>query len=99
MGDCKALRRVLGADRFVMIASFTGVTALQLVVGLILLYLFSYQHGAWQHLILPALTLGITGGDWYSRMMRSSLVNVLRQDDILTARAKDTTKRIVVLKP
>lgn len=105
-GIYAALRRDTGADRLVMIASFAGVSAPQFVVGLILLYLFSYQlgwlplggYGTWQHLILPALTLGITGGGWYSRMMRSSLINVLRQDYIRTARAKGATERIVIFK-
>lgn len=105
-GIYAALRRDTGADRLMMIASFAGVSAPQFVVGLILLYLFSYRlgwfplggYGTWQHLILPALTLGITGSGWYSRMMRSELVNVLRQDYIRTARAKGATERIVVLK-
>lgn len=105
-GIYAALRRDTGVDRLVMIASFTGVSAPQFVVGLILLYLFSYRlgwfplggYGTWQHLILPALTLGITGGGWYSRIMRSSLVNVLHQDYIRTARAKGATERIVVFK-
>jgi len=105
-GIYAALRRDTGADRLVMIASFAGVSAPQFVVGLILLYLFSYQlgwfplggYGTWQHLVLPALTLGITGGGWYSRMMRSSLVNVLRQDYIRTARAKGATESVVILK-
>lgn len=106
-GIYAALRRDTGVDRLVMIASFTGVSAPQFVVGLILLYLFSYRlgwfplggYGTWQHLILPALTLGITGGGWYSRIMRSSLVNVLHQDYIRTARAKGATERIVVFTP
>jgi peptide/nickel transport system permease protein len=34
------------------------------------------------------LTLGILGAGWYSRMMRSSMIEVLRQDFIRTARAK-----------
>ena len=45
-------------------------------------------YGTLSHLILPAVTLGLAGGGWYSRMMRSSMIEVLRQDYIRTARAK-----------
>ncbi len=45
-------------------------------------------YGSLAHLILPAVTLGLAGGGWYSRMMRSSMIEVLRQDYIRTARAK-----------
>ena len=39
----------------------------------------------------------LPGGGWYSRMMRSSMVDVLRQDFIRTARSKGLTERSVVL--
>ena len=54
--------------------------------------------GSLSHLVLPALTLGIAGGGWYSRMMRSTMVDVLRQDYIRTARAKGVPGWQVVLK-
>jgi peptide/nickel transport system permease protein len=74
-------------------------------VGLLLLYVFANLlgwfplscFGTLSHLILPALTLGIAGGGWYSRMMRSSMVEVLGQDYIRTARAKGLSGRRVVL--
>lgn len=101
-----AIRKDTGGDRLVMVLSFLGVSAPQFAVGLILLYLLSYKlgwfplggYGSWRHLILPALTMGITGGGWYSRMMRSSLVNVMRQGYIRTAKAKGASERIVVFK-
>ncbi|HEY9620767.1 MAG TPA: ABC transporter permease [Crinalium sp.] len=105
-GIYAAVKRDTGGDRFVMVMSFIGVSAPQFAVGLILLYVFSYQlgwfplsgYGSWKHLVLPALTLGIAGGGWYSRMMRSSMVDVMRQGYIRTARAKGASGRIVVFK-
>ena len=47
--------------------------------------------------MLPALTLGVTVAGWYSRMSRSSMVEVLRQDYIRTARAKGLSEWRVVL--
>ena len=83
-------------DRALMVASFTAVSAPQFVVGILLLYVFAVQlgwfpiggYGTFAHLVLPALTLGILGGGWYARMTRSAMIDVLRQDYIVTARAK-----------
>ena len=103
-GIFAAVRRDTGSDRAIIVLSFIGVSAPQFAVGLILLYLFGYQlawlplggYGTWRHLILPALTLGIAGGGWYSRMIRSSMVDVLRQSYIRTARAKGANQWRVV---
>jgi peptide/nickel transport system permease protein len=104
-GIMAAARRGRGADRGIMIASFLGVSTPQFVVGLLLLYVFANLlgwfplsgYGTLGHLVLPALTLGIAGGGWYSRMMRSSMIDVLRQDYIRTARAKGLSERAVLL--
>lgn len=105
-GIYAAVKRDTGGDRLVMVLSFIGVSAPQFAVGLILLYLFSYKlgwfplggYGSWRHLVLPAVTLGIAGGGWYSRMMRSSMVEVMRQGYIRTARAKGASEPVVVFK-
>ncbi|MEX1108059.1 MAG: ABC transporter permease [Dongiaceae bacterium] len=104
-GIYAATKRGRRSDRGIMIFSFAGVSAPQFVVGLLLLYIFAYRfgwfpmsgYGTLGHLILPALTLGIAGGGWYSRMMRSSMIEVLRQDYVRTARAKGLAERSVVL--
>ncbi len=105
-GTFAATRRGRRADRLVMMLSFAGVSAPQFVVGLLLLYVFAYLlgwfplsgYGTLSHLVLPALTLGIAGGGWYSRMIRSSMVDVLRQDYIRTARAKGLPEASVILR-
>ena len=40
---------------------------------------------------------GITGGGWYGRMTRSSMIDVLRQDYIRTAKAKGASNSRIVL--
>ncbi len=95
-GIYAASRRGRPADRAIMVASFAAVSAPQFVVGILLLYVFAVQlgwfpiggYGTLWHLVLPALTLGLLGGGWYARMMRSAMIEVLRQDYIVTARAK-----------
>ena len=76
-----------------MVVSFVSVSAPQFVVGILLLYVFAVHlgwfpisgYGSFANLVLPSLTLGILGAGWYSRMMRSSMIDVLRQDFIRTA--------------
>ncbi|MDB5585374.1 MAG: glutathione transporter permease GsiC [Devosia sp.] len=96
MGLVAALRRGTWVDSSLMVVSFVGVSAPQFVIGILLLYVFAVQlgwfpiggYGTFRHLVLPALTLGILGSGWYARMMRSSMLDVLRQDYIRTAHAK-----------
>ncbi|MEP9399625.1 ABC transporter permease [Mesorhizobium sp. KR2-14] len=100
MGVIAALRRGTKVDNGLMIVSFLGVSAPQFVIGILLLYVFAVQlgwfpiggYGTFAHLVLPSITLGFLGAGWYSRMMRSSLLDVLRQDYIRTARAKGLTR-------
>ncbi|MCB1489159.1 MAG: ABC transporter permease [Bauldia sp.] len=96
MGLFAAIRRGGRIDQTLMVISFVAVSAPQFVVGILLLYVFAVYlgwfpiggYGSFSHLVLPAITLGILGAGWYSRMMRSSMIDVLRQDFIRTARAK-----------
>lgn len=104
MGIAAALMRGRVADQVLMMTSFVTVSAPQFVVSLLLLYVFAVKlgwfpiggYGTLWHLVLPALTLGILGSGWYSRMMRSSMIDVLRADFIRTARAKGLTQTRVV---
>jgi len=49
-----------------------------------------------QHLVLPALTLGIVYVAQYSRLMRASMIDALNADYVRTARAKGLPERIVI---
>ena len=106
MGLWAAVRRGTVTDRALMVGSFVGVSAPQFVVGLLLLYVFGVRlgwlpisgYGSAAHIVLPALTLGILGAGWYARMVRSSMIDVLRQDFIRTARAKGLSRRVVLFR-
>ena len=106
MGVMAALWRGRMADQALMMASFVTVSAPQFVVSLLLLYVFTVElgwfpiggYGTLWHLVLPAVTLGILGSGWYSRMMRSSMIEVLGADFIRTARAKGLTRARVILR-
>ena len=106
LGVIAALRRGSALDQGLMVGSFVAVSAPQFVVGLLLLYIFAVKldwfpisgYGSFSNLVLPSVTLGILGSGWYSRMMRSSMIDVLRADYIRTARAKGLGRVRVVLR-
>ncbi|TIX68715.1 MAG: ABC transporter permease [Mesorhizobium sp.] len=106
MGLLAAVRRGTATDQTLMVASFVGVSAPQFVVGLLLLYIFAVRlgwfpiggYGTWRHLVLPSLTMGILGAGWYARMMRSSMIDVLRQDYMRTARAKGLARGAIIFR-
>lgn len=105
-GTLAAIRRNGFADRAVMTLAFVGVSAPQFVVALLLLYVFAATLGWFPmsgfgtpaHVVLPALTLGLLGAGWYARMVRSTMIDVLNQDYIRTARAKGLSLRRVILR-
>ena len=96
LGTIAALRRNSSVDQGLMIAALMFISTPQYVVSLSLIYVFSYWlgwfpiggYGEFKHLVLPAIALGLLGGGWYARVTRSSVIEVLRQDFIRTARAK-----------
>ena len=100
MGIAAAVRRGRPVDQALMVASFVFVSAPQFVVGILLLYVFAVRlgwfpiggYGTPAHVVLPALTLGLIGAGWYGRIVRSSLIDVLGQDFVRTARAKGLTR-------
>lgn len=72
-------------------------------LGLILLYWFGFKipifplggPGGIMHLILPSLTWGITGAAYYIRLLKTSMLEVMSQDYVRTARAKGASERHV----
>jgi ABC-type dipeptide/oligopeptide/nickel transport system permease component len=104
VGAIAAFRRNTQADRLVMFGAFAFVSTPQFLLGYTLLYVFAFWlgwfpiggYGSFSHVVLPALTLGLLGGGWYARMMRSSVIEVLRQDFVRTARAKGLSRARII---
>ncbi|HEX6118493.1 MAG TPA: ABC transporter permease [Dongiaceae bacterium] len=96
LGMIAGSRRGTATDQAVMVSALVFVSMPQFVISLTLLYFFAYWlgwfpiggYGEFKHLVLPSITLGLLGGGWYARVTRSSVIEVLRQDFIRTARAK-----------
>jgi peptide/nickel transport system permease protein len=104
MGLLAAVWRGSSVDQGLMVASFVFASTPQFLMGIVLLYVFAVHlhwfpmggYGTLSQLVLPALTLGVLGAGWYSRIMRSSMIDVLRQDFIRTAKAKGIAPAAVV---
>lgn len=105
-GILAALRPNSPIDLMVMIGALIGVSMPVFWFGLLAILIFSVQlgwfpvagRGTIRHLVLPALTLGLSSMAIIARMTRSSMLEVLNQDFIRTARAKGLLNRTVVLK-
>lgn len=103
-GIFAAVKRGKAGDKSLMVLSFIGVSSPQFIAAILVLYVFAVKlgwfpiggYGTFAHLVLPALTLGILGSGWYSRVMRSSMIDILRQDYIRTARAKGAKEGRVI---
>lgn len=96
------------ADAAVMTLALLGISTPVFWLGMMLILLFAvtlgwfpisgYGEGNWRHLVLPALTLGALNTGYIARMTRGSLLEVLREDYLRTARAKGLRERVVLLK-
>jgi len=93
-----ALRPGRLLDQILMSAAVLGISTPVFWLGMMLSLLFAvwlgwlpvsgYGDGAWANLVLPALTLGAIHTGTIARMARSTLLEVIRQEYIQTARAK-----------
>ncbi len=106
IGCVSAMYWNTGVDKLVTIASLIGISTPIFVTGLIGILIFSIQLGwlptgrftSWQSLVLPVVTLGAVEAALLTRMVRSTMINVLSQDYIITARAKGVSEISVVFK-
>ncbi len=95
-GILAAIYRGRWLDQLVMIGAIAGGSIANFWLALMSMNFFAVQLGwvplmgadSWQSYILPAVTLGSLPGAVIARMCRASMLDVLHQDYIRTARAK-----------
>jgi peptide/nickel transport system permease protein len=93
-------------DGAAMLIALIGVSMPSFWLGPLLILLFAIrldwlpvnERGGFNHLILPALTLGASIAAILSRMIRASLLDALQEEYVRTARAKGLFERSVILK-
>ena len=113
-GVIAALRPYSWRDYGAMTTALIGVSVPEFFMGVLLILFFSLLWGIlpavgyvplteslWgnlQHMILPAVTLGLARAALLTRLVRASMMEVIRLDYITTARAKGVREWAVVLK-
>ena len=113
LGVLAALRPYSRTDYLINGLAFAGISVPSFWLALILIVVFAVvlgvlpasgmgdASGFWdgaRYLVLPVATLTIAGIGGYTRYMRASMIETLRQDYIRTARSKGLGRRRVVLK-
>jgi len=106
LGCLAALGRNTWIDAASMAISLLGVSMPSFWLGLMLIFLFSVGlgwlpatgEGGLERLIMPALALGLFAAAVIARLTRSSMLEVLGQEYIRTARAKGLHERVVVVR-
>lgn len=91
-------------DHLSMVGALFGVSMPIFWMGLMFIFIFSVTLGLFpssgrdgiEHIVLPALVLGLASTGIIARMTRSSMLEVLGQDYVRTARAKGATEEDVV---
>lgn len=104
VGVLSAVKQHSIFDHVGRIFAFVGASMPSFWLGLLLILLFAVKlgwlpalgHGETRHIVLPALTLGLGIAPTYARLLRASMIEVLGQQYITTARAKGVAERRVI---
>lgn len=111
LGILTAVHRNSFLDYFGRIFSLAGLSVPAFYLGILLMLLFSVNLGLFpsvgggtqsspisilRYLVLPGLTLGLIMMAYVTRMSRSSILNILKEDYVATARSKGLRERIVI---
>ena len=113
-GILSALKRNHLTDHVVRVVSLIGLSMPEFWLGLLLILLFSIYWPVFpitgyvplgedffyslQFFVLPSLALGLTLAGFLTRLTRSSMLEVLSQDYVRTARSKGLRERVVILR-
>lgn len=95
-------------DRLLTGLSALGVSLPGFWIGLMLLYLVAFRLNLLplggdgsplpEYLLLPAITQGVPWGFWYARILRATLLEIMGQDYLRTARSKGIGRRGVLIR-
>jgi peptide/nickel transport system permease protein len=113
-GLLAAVRRGRWADKVVTPLAYIGTTIPVFWLGILLIYAFGYKlqilpiagytspfTNVWQSFkqaVMPVFCLSVFGLAVNARQMRSSMLDVIRQDYIRTAWAKGLSERMIILR-
>ncbi len=106
LGVLAAVRRNSVYDQLSRVVTLVGTSVPSFVLGYLLILLFAVSlrwlpvsgSDGWRYLLLPSLTLGLGEAAALTRFTRASMLEVLQEDYVRTARAKGLPKRRVVMR-
>lgn len=106
LGIVSAVKQNSLLDNAVMVLALIGTSAPIFWIGILMIILFSVNlgwlppsgFGSFKQLIMPALALGMQSTAVVASMTRSSMLEVIRQDFVKTARAKGQKESVVIMK-
>lgn len=106
LGTIAALYHKQWQDRSAMILSVLGISVPSFIMATLLQYVFAIElswlpvarWGSFWHTVLPSLSLSLLPTAFIARLTRTSLIEVLKQDYIRTARAKGLSQKEVIWK-
>ncbi|SHJ61252.1 glutathione ABC transporter permease GsiC [Paramaledivibacter caminithermalis] len=104
IGIISAVNRGKWQDYTGMFAAVSGISLPSFWLGLMLVQIFSVKlgwlptggYGTFKHFILPSMTLGAGVAAIIARFARSSVMDILKEDYVRTARAKGLIQKVVV---
>lgn len=106
LGVIAALKQGTWIDRTMIFFAIVGVTIPSFVLATLMIYVFgtrlkvlpTSRWVSWKSRIMPTIALGVSSIAYVARLTRSSMLEVINQDYIRTARAKGLTETVVVFK-
>jgi peptide/nickel transport system permease protein len=114
VGTLAAIRAGRYTDRVLTVLSMTGVSFPPFFLGAVLIYFLGYKAAIFPlggyvkltqdpvqwvvHLILPWFTLSVLFIGFYSRVLRSTILDTINEDYVRTARAKGLSERQVLVR-
>jgi peptide/nickel transport system permease protein len=113
LGTLSALRAGRFADRALAVLALVGISMPSFVIATVALYLLAYKvhvfplsgyvsltQDPWQwflHLVLPWFSLSVVFVGFYSRVLRSNMLDTLEEDYVRTAKAKGLSRRRIIV--
>lgn len=106
LGIISAVKQNSLIDNAVMVLALIGTSAPIFWIGILMIMFFSVQlhwlppsgFGSLKQLIMPAFALGMQSTAVIARMTRSSMLEIIRQDYVNTARAKGQKESVVIMR-
>lgn len=106
LGVLAAVRQRTWVDGAAIAVALVGVSIPVFWSGFLLMMVFALElgwlpasgRGTWQHLVLPAFTVGVSSAAFIARITRGAVLEALAQDYVRTAKAKGLAPRRVVMR-